>query len=514
MADSGCFGNHISDLTDNPETIRALEHALAGSESTSRTMLDGMTYLTLNAPMRDAAGAIVGVISVSTDISAEVHAEANRRHAEELRLFAARHDSLTGLPGRSALIEHLTVLASSDEGAGALLLVDLDEFYLINDSLGYTVGDAVLIEVASRIADAFPGLMVARQAGDEFAVVAPHVVDGAEAIDAAERVRAALDRDLEVGHHIVRVTASVGIAIEQAQGSPSTLMRKADLAMTRAKHAGRDQHCLYDADMRQRVHDQLRVQDGLRLALGAGQLSIAYQPIVALSSRRTIGAEALLRWTHPKRGPVPPVEFIPIAEKSGLIVPIGRWVMVTACDDVLSLERSHGIYVSVNVSMRQLVDSGFAEWVEDVLERTGLPSTALTVEVTESALMDDVCSIRTAFDRLRSQGVRIAIDDFGIGYSSLARLQDLPVDVIKLDRAFVADINMRPEARVMAAAILQLSTAIGAGSVAEGGRDRGGGGNTARPRVYGGARLPVRPPDAHRGSHHSPDQGRGCAGKP
>jgi diguanylate cyclase (GGDEF)-like protein/PAS domain S-box-containing protein len=466
--DDRYIGKHISVLSDNAATIAALERALAGHETTSRTFINGSTYLGLNAPMRDASGAIVGVISVSSDISAEVTADEHRHHAEDLRLFAATHDSLTGLPGRSALINHLTHLASSEVGAGALLLLDLDDFYLVNDSLGYTVGDAVLIEVASRMADAFPGLMVARQGGDEFAVVAPYVMDRGDAMKAAERVRAVLEHDIDVGHHTVRITASVGIAIETAHGSSSTLMRKADLAMTRAKHAGRDQCRLYDADMRRQVQNELGLQDGLRLALGAGEFRIAYQPIVELATQRIIGAEALLRWLHPTRGQVSPVEFVPVAEKSGLIVPIGQWVMNTACDDVLALQRTHGISIAVNVSMRQLVDGGFAQWVEDVLARSGLPSTALLVEVTESALMDDVGAIRVAFDRLRAEGVRVAIDDFGTGYSSLARLQDLPVDVIKLDRAFVTDINMRPEARAMAAAILQLSTAIGAVSVAEG----------------------------------------------
>jgi diguanylate cyclase (GGDEF)-like protein len=359
-------------------------------------------------------------------------------------------------------------VAWSERGPGALLLVDLDDFKLINEGLGHEVGDTVILEVARRMTDAFPGLFVARNGGDEFAVVVPSDIDRAAAMQVADRVRAALDADIAADGQVLRVTAGVGVAIKQARGSSSTLIGNADSALSHAKDAGIGQFCLYDSVMRRRVEDRLVIQGGLRVALREGHLRIAYQPVFDLADRRMIGSEALLRWTHPERGPIPPAEFIPIAEQSGLIVPMGQWVMNTACADMWSLQRDYGMDVSVNVSARQLVGGHFADWVEEVLQRTGLPPHALTVEVTESALMDDISAIRTAFDRLRSRGVKVAIDDFGTGYSSLARLQQLPVDVIKLDRAFVAGVDSRVEARNMAAAILQLSAAIGAEMIAEG----------------------------------------------
>jgi diguanylate cyclase (GGDEF)-like protein/PAS domain S-box-containing protein len=462
------LGKHISEFTKHRPTLRAMHEALNGAESTTRSVYNGQTYLTLTGPMRDDRAGVMGVISVSTNVTAEVAAETVRRAAEELRLYVAHHDALTGLPGRSALIEHLNELAWSERSPGALLVLDLDDFKLINEGLGYEAGDAVLMEVASRLSDAFPGLMVARNGGDEFAVVVASDTDLAGAKAAAELVQASLDADIAVPGQTLRVTAGVGVAIKHVRGSSSTLIGNAGAALSQAKSAGIGQYRLYDAEMRRQAQSKLAIQSGLRLALRDGTLRLAYQPIVDLVERRIIGSEALLRWTHPIRGEVPPAEFIPVAEQSGLIVPIGAWVMDRACRDTLLLESGHGMGVSVNVSIRQLSDGRFAEWLAELLERTRLPASALTLEVTESVLMDAIAPIGEAFERVRSQGVKVAIDDFGTGYSSLARLQALPVDVIKLDRAFVAGVDGRAAARDMATAILHLSAAIGADMIAEG----------------------------------------------
>jgi diguanylate cyclase (GGDEF)-like protein/PAS domain S-box-containing protein len=403
----------------------------------------------------------------SAEMTADIAARGERALSAERALFLATHDALTGLPARSALVERINALSSSEDRAATLLLLDLDDFSHINDGLGHEVGDAVLLEVAARIADAFPGWMVARHGGDEFGVLSPTVTDAKVVDELGQRVHAALDTDVQVGPYSLRVSASVGVALA-TYGSSSSLIGDAHSALSQAKVAGSGQTRMYDARLRRQGEERLRIQDGLRVALDAHELHVDYQPIVSLAARHVIGAEALLRWTHARWGHVRPSEFIPIAERSGLIGPIGQWVMTTACNDVLSLQRNHGLYVAVNVSARQLVGPNFADWVELVLDRSGLPPSALIVEVTESALMDDIPTIRLAFDRLRSQGVRVALDDFGTGYSSLARLQVLPVDVIKLDRAFVTDVDVREEARGMAAAILQMSSAIGAAIIAEG----------------------------------------------
>jgi diguanylate cyclase (GGDEF)-like protein/PAS domain S-box-containing protein len=454
---SDFLGRDMREVSDDPDTIAALEAALGGQQSSRRTEYRGRTYSTVHAPLRGDGAEITGVISVSTDVTERVR-------ADEEALFAARHDALTGLPMRAALVEHLDALLGPRAQPCTVLLIGLDDLQAVRHSLGHEVGDAVLRGFAAGLTSAFPADMVALPGADNFAVVIP----GVSAEGAVERVHRALTPLARGGEHSVTMTASVGVALARAGGSPAAVLRDADSALYEAKRQGPGECRVYDPASRRIVQQRLDTESGLRHALQAGCLRLEYQPIVSLVDRRILGAEALLRWDDPVRGTVSPHEFIPVAEATGLIVPIGVWVMHRACQDVTHLYSQHDLQVSVNVSVRQLISGDFSTWLRSVLRDTGLPAAALTVEVTESALSDDLGSVRDAFERLRSDGVRIAVDDFGTGFSSLARLQNLPVDIIKLDRAFVIDVAERPEARTMAAAIYELSKAIGATIVAEG----------------------------------------------
>ena len=269
------IGKTAYELGWSNEILEALQAAVTGTPSTARSVADGETYQALNAPIRNGAGDTVGVISVTTNISVAMATEAKRAQAEELALFVARHDPLTGLLGRSALIEHLSELAVAGHGARALMIIDLDDFNAINNSLGHSVGDAALLEIASRVSDAFPGLIIARYGGDQFAVAAPFIVEAREAVEAVERVRTLLEPDVAVGGQEFHITASIGLALQEIRGSSSTLIRNANSALAHAKRAGHGQHRVYDNAMRTETQDRLLMQAGLRVALVPGNSALS-----------------------------------------------------------------------------------------------------------------------------------------------------------------------------------------------------------------------------------------------
>jgi diguanylate cyclase (GGDEF)-like protein/PAS domain S-box-containing protein len=432
---------------------------------------DGTQVWTENSglPFRDEAGEIVGTIGVITDITA-------RRALEAELTRQAFEDSLTGLANRARLRAGVEgALARAEPGQQpAVLLVDLDNFKHVNDSLGHAAGDRLLAEVAGRLLNATRGSdTVARLGGDEFAVLLGGVRGDDEATLVAGRVVAALRTPFPLQGHEIRLGASVGIAVAAAGDAPDDLLRNADLALYRAKAQGKGGHALFAPEMHAAAVERLELESELRRAVDEQQLVLHYQPVVDLASRGAVGVEALVRWRHPERGMVSPAAFVPLAEATGLIVPLGRWVLAEACRAAAAwnAERAPGaapLSVAVNVSGRQLQDPGLLEDVTAALDASALPAACLVVEVTESMLLDNLEAACGRLEALRALGVRVSLDDFGTGYSSLAYLQRLPVDVLKIDRAFTSQVAAGGRSAAFARAVLTFAGALGLRTVAEG----------------------------------------------
>ncbi|SFK54010.1 putative bifunctional diguanylate cyclase/phosphodiesterase [Geodermatophilus ruber] len=378
----------------------------------------------------------------------------------------ASHDELTGLLNRAGLVQHVASVQAKWPATGlTVLFIDLDRFKLVNDSLGHGTGDHLLAAFARRLAAlAGPTDMVARFGGDEFVVVMFDVPTAAAA-RMAEAVIATSREPVDIGARLL-VTASVGLSSAAGPADLDTLLREADAALYRAKDAGREQFAWFDEQMHRDSVHRVQTEQDLRQALDRDELLVEYQPAFDLRFERISHVEALVRWQHPLRGLVPPLDFIPVAEESGLIQRVGEWVLARAVAQATRWSHIPDLRVWVNVSPHQLADAGLPERLAAQLHRAGLPGDRLGIEVTESALAD-VSRLAEVLGRIRALGVAIAIDDFGTGYSSLARLNALPVDVIKIDQMFVADLGTaRGEAVV--AGIVTLAHAIGAEVIAEG----------------------------------------------
>jgi diguanylate cyclase (GGDEF)-like protein/PAS domain S-box-containing protein len=385
-------------------------------------------------------------------------------------------DALTGLPNRLLLLDRLEhALRRQQPGRDvAVLFLDLDGFKLINDGLGHLFGDQVLSAVAERLQTTVRrSETLARLGGDEFVVVLESIGGTAEAVDVAQRVHAALEAPVVVGEKEIFVTASIGVALVAGRDvAPHDLLREADTAMYKAKARGRGETLVFDDSMRSLALEELELGNELRQALEAGELAVHYQPVFSAADRRIVGAEALVRWQHPRHGLLRPDRFLHLAEETGLIVPIGRWVLRQACRQARSwvdlLGDGHELSIGVNFSPQEISHTGFVATVREVLEETGLEPRRLRLEVTEATLILDRPTVVGKLVELREAGVVVTVDDFGTGYSSLSYLDHLPVDVLKIDRSFVFDIDRMPSRKNMVQSILRMAGELGIEVVAEG----------------------------------------------
>nr|WP_233290718.1 EAL domain-containing protein [Shinella sp. PSBB067] len=398
-----------------------------------------------------------------------------RKEAEDSIQFMAHHDTLTGLPNRSMLDERIaSAIEAADECGGTLTLafLDLDNFKLVNDSLGHHAGDELLKIVAARMKDCVrAGDSIVRLGGDEFVVLVGGARGDEKVGECLQAVRRAVAEPVEIGGRSFQVTCSMGVAAYPEHGRNATeLMARADAAMYRAKEIGRDAMQVFTAELANRAHEKLVQQEELRRALARSELFLQYQPQMDLSNGRIFAVEALIRWRHPERGLVAPGDFIPLAEETGLIGPIGDWTLREACRQNKAWQVSGlpPIVVSVNVSARQFQEKDWVERVAAALSESGLEARYLELELTESMIMEDVQQAVETMHRLERLGVHLAIDDFGTGYSSLASLKRFPVGRLKIDRSFVRDLPDDGDDAAIARAVISLAHSLHLRVIAEG----------------------------------------------
>jgi len=455
------------------EERRRIREALARSESVRAVLRnarkDGSVFwneLRID-PVINSGGEVTHFVGVINDITEARHYERRLQHL-------AHHDPMTGLANRTLLLERLADAVSHATHArsqGALAFLDLDNFKHINDNFGHAAGDTVLREVALRLRqNVRDGDTVARFGGDEFVLVINDQPQLADLADMVERVRASVAAPIAVGDREILPGTSIGVAVFPRDGrNVDQLMRAADAAMYHAKALGRNNCQFYSEELNEAVHQHLILESGLRQALANGELELDYQPKVDLRSGRMVGAEALVRWRHPREGLIGPDRFIPVAEQTGLIVPLGEWAIEQACGVLRQLDRSgvRDFVISVNLSARQLRQRQFVSRLASTLARFELRPQSLELEVTESQLMDRPADALRALAQLKELGVRLSIDDFGTGYSSLSHLQQFPVDYIKIDRSFLGSVSSEGHA-VIARTIIALGHNLKLGVIAEG----------------------------------------------
>ncbi len=408
------------------------------------------------------------VIAVSRDVTV-------RKETEERLLYLANYDSLTGLPNRALFRDRLrraVARAQRNDSLVALLFIDLDRFKTINDSLGHHAGDQLLRGVARRLKqNAREGDTIARLGGDEFTIILEGIRDTEDAALVARKVIELMEPPFKLDGHEVVVSPSIGITIYPYDATDMrSLLKNADTAMYQSKEKGRNRYQFYTADMNAKAYEHLLLENHLRHALEREEFRLYYQPQLDLHTQGIIGVEALLRWEHPERGLVPPEEFVPFAEETGLIIPIGEWVIRQACMDARAWqdEGLPPIRVAVNLSMRQFRQKDFVDTVQQALAESGLEPGFLELEITESFLAHDVEKATAQLQRLSDLGVHLSVDDFGTGYSSLSYLKRFPINTLKIDQSFVRDISSDPDGATIAEAIIALGQSLRLDVIAEG----------------------------------------------
>ncbi len=447
------------------ETISPLTHRVRNAQG------DYIWVETLVNPILNKAGKITQFQTTSRDVTDRVQVEQQLRHA-------ALNDALTGLPNRSVLMERLGVVIEQTsqvpDQQSALLFLDLDQFKVVNDSLGHLTGDQLLVWVAHKLTQVVRTTdIVARISGDEFVILLENLEQQDQAIQVAERILEELREPFMLEQREIFITSSIGIVMDfRNYQKAEDLVRDADIAMYQAKASGRASYAVFDPEMRLQVIERMNLGNDLRRALEYQELQLYYQPIVALETLDIVGLEVLLRWQHPQLGLVSPEQFIPLAEETGLILPIGNWITQTACQQLVTWRRhspaARNLRVSINLSVRQLQSSDLFAQFETVLGDTGLPPDALTMEITESMLVKNFEATHRLLSKMQARGVHISIDDFGTGYSSLSYLHRLPVDALKIDRTFVSHMGQDARNQTIAESIIALSNVLELDAIAEG----------------------------------------------